>query len=799
MANQNSNPLDDQPTPRGSRKGRRGRDRAAQPSSEPVFRLPPYHVDQVFVSQAETIDWGMRFLQAPTLWGISKGAGARVCILDTGVAPNHTDLRTAVEKAKSFVRSNSGTSDVAGHGCVAPHDVLYTSLHGIGTAQEFFHSAPGVAHFLDQTTVVKDVSGYNIRTVSADPDGKPVEARVLAVHKLHHQGKVYQVRTSQGELTLTPWHPVYVIRSSTGKKRRLEKRRADQLTLDDRVLLSGPGPDIGSPQTLPWQRRWVCTHCGYQARREARKQCRGCNKTNWHQGPTDQTLTLGEDLASFLGMVVTDGHLWKNQGTVEFSNKDARQGERFCTLAQKLFGKVPLRYQDKRTGIASWRLNDVDSHRLLAQIGIPVGKKSLSATVPDIITRSPRVVIAAYVGGLLEGNGSVRARLRLGTGSCYFARILRTLLQSVGVRCSQSSQVDPRSGVPYHMLRIAGDAQIAQAVLVKDATVVLPAKARVSARVVGIEIQDYDGPMYDLTVEGTHNYVANGHIVSNTHCAGIVAARENSSGVIGIAPEATLLIGKVLGDDGSGSMEGIVAGIDWAIAQKADVLSMSLGSPTGAPQLAAAIARALAAGLIVCCAAGNEGPGPDTVGYPAQYPGVISVASVGPDKKVSRFSSRGRRVDVAAPGENILSCWPPNALAKLSGTSMATPFVAGIAALYVSVCRKAGKPVSAVAFRQLLLQTAEDLGPPGFDNDYGWGLVAPIKLIKKQDAPAPGPDHPGPNQPVVMVPDDFTPAGLGKVNAAVGQSDWEQVALLATVQEAKAARASRVDKADKAA
>jgi subtilisin len=131
----------------------------------------------------------------------------------------------------------------------------------------------------------------------------------------------------------------------------------------------------------------------------------------------------------------------------------------------------------------------------------------------------------------------------------------------------------------------------------------------------------------------------NGH---GTHTAGTVAARQNNVGVIGVAPDCRLLIGKVLGDDGSGSSATVAAGIDWACDAGADVISMSLGSPQPDADLMAAVQRASAKGKFVIAAAGNDGnnngSNADSVNYPARWKDTIAVAAV--DQTRNRVSER---------------------------------------------------------------------------------------------------------------------------------------------------------------
>ncbi|ULT54430.1 S8 family peptidase [Neobacillus drentensis] len=177
----------------------------------------------------------------------------------------------------------------------------------------------------------------------------------------------------------------------------------------------------------------------------------------------------------------------------------------------------------------------------------------------------------------------------------------------------------------------------------------------------------------------------NGH---GTHVAGTIAATENQQGVVGVAPEANLLIVKVLDKNGSGQYEWIINGIYYAIEQKVDVISMSLGGPEDVPALHEAIQKAVENHILVVCAAGNEGDGQDATNefdYPGSYNEVISVGAINLDRRISDFSNSNNEVDLVAPGETILSTYLDGKYAKLSGTSMATPHVSGALALIKAI------------------------------------------------------------------------------------------------------------------
>ncbi|WP_342512143.1 S8 family peptidase [Sporosarcina sp. FSL K6-1522] len=177
----------------------------------------------------------------------------------------------------------------------------------------------------------------------------------------------------------------------------------------------------------------------------------------------------------------------------------------------------------------------------------------------------------------------------------------------------------------------------------------------------------------------------NGH---GTHVAGTIAAQKNDKGVVGVAPEASLLIVKVLNKNGSGQYEWIINGINYAIEQKVDIISMSLGGPHDSPALHTAIKKAVANNILVVCAAGNEGDGNDSTdefAFPGYYNEVISVGAINQERRSSNFTNSHNEIDVVAPGEEILSTFLNGKYAKLSGTSMAAPHVSGALALIKNV------------------------------------------------------------------------------------------------------------------
>ncbi|WP_404451569.1 S8 family peptidase [Virgibacillus necropolis] len=174
------------------------------------------------------------------------------------------------------------------------------------------------------------------------------------------------------------------------------------------------------------------------------------------------------------------------------------------------------------------------------------------------------------------------------------------------------------------------------------------------------------------------------HAGHGTHVAGTIAASNNDAGVSGVAPEANLLIVKVLNKNGSGQYDWIINGINFAIEQKVDIISMSLGGPNDNAKLHDAIKKAVNNNILVVCAAGNEGDGDhstDEFAYPGSYNEVISVGAIDLKRRSSDFSNSNNEIDLVTPGENILSTYLDGKYAKLSGTSMSAPHVSGALAL----------------------------------------------------------------------------------------------------------------------
>ena len=272
---------------------------------------------------------------------------------------------------------------------------------------------------------------------------------------------------------------------------------------------------------------------------------------------------------------------------------------------------------------------------------------------------------------------------------------------------------------------------------------------------------DYNHPDLDANYAGGHDFVDGdddpmdvyGH---GTHVAGTACAEDNDNGVddltgkfgvVGVAPECALYSLRVLNDDGVGFWSDIIAAMEWAVDNGMQVANLSLGhsiDPGGTVE--AAFNNAEAAGLVIVAAAGNDGNPPgkgNSVIYPAEYDSVIAVAATDSNDNRASWSSTGDQVELAAPGVSVFSTWndstsphDPQPVCHTeedkqacykygSGTSMASPHVAGTAALVIAagITDTNGNGQINDEVRQRLDETADDLGDPGRDPQYGYGLV----------------------------------------------------------------------------
>jgi thermitase len=247
---------------------------------------------------------------------------------------------------------------------------------------------------------------------------------------------------------------------------------------------------------------------------------------------------------------------------------------------------------------------------------------------------------------------------------------------------------------------------------------------------------DLDHPDFNCTVSGGLSKLTTGYNVlaplnppdddnyHGTHVAGIAGACTNNGlGVAGVAPQARLMPVKVLNNLGKGTYDGVAAGIIYAVDHGAKILNLSLGASTTSTTLANAVNYAYSKGALLIAASGNIGA--PSIYYPAAYENVVAVGSTNPGDDLSTFSNYGAGLDLVAPGSSIYSTFIGD-YGSLDGTSMATPHVAGLAGLIWSVAPNSTHN----QVRQMMQNTAQDLGTPGWDQYFGYGRINALQALE---------------------------------------------------------------------
>jgi subtilisin len=255
---------------------------------------------------------------------------------------------------------------------------------------------------------------------------------------------------------------------------------------------------------------------------------------------------------------------------------------------------------------------------------------------------------------------------------------------------------------------------------------------------------NYNNPELSSNYAGGWDFVNNdndpyddfGH---GTAVAGIIGAADNGTGVVGVAPQASLYAYKVLDNTGNGTFDNVIAALDRAISDGMNVVNMSFGSPIYSDPglgLLDACNRALTAGIVLVASAGNYGTvniAVDNVTFPARYLSVIATAGTTKTDARARYSSisyssTGPDVELSAPSELIQTTGLFSPYTFVSGTSFASAHVAGAAALLIHD--------GILNVRQRLTSTAIDLGTPGFDWAFGYGLVNVYDAVNVVPAPS---------------------------------------------------------------
>ncbi|MBM9467933.1 S8 family serine peptidase [Nakamurella leprariae] len=364
------------------------------------------------------------------------------------------------------------------------------------------------------------------------------------------------------------------------------------------------------------------------------------------------------------------------------------------------------------------------------------------STDPRIVVVEPELIYTVLPGQLPGQDTGVQLPAQPGpavprpadpaTPSAEYLRGYRDGVQDLARRLGQAggSAMDLIAQVSYQDTDQAAWGLHATGVLTSPAT---GAGIRIAVLDTGFDLTHPDFSGRPITgrsfVPGEEVQDRHGH---GTHCIGTAAgpAAPGQGPRYGVAPEAQIWAGKVLSDSGSGTDTNILAGLNWAVAGGCEVISMSLGADLDqvVQRYETVGRRALAAGSLLIAAAGNNAArrrgSVGFVGVPANSPSIMAVGAVDQTLAVADFSARssalpGGQVDLAAPGVDVLSSWPmPGRTRSISGTSMATPHVAGLAALWAQTRGDRGQ-----ALWTTLVQSASRLDASSADVGTGLALA----------------------------------------------------------------------------
>jgi len=238
-----------------------------------------------------------------------------------------------------------------------------------------------------------------------------------------------------------------------------------------------------------------------------------------------------------------------------------------------------------------------------------------------------------------------------------------------------------------------------------------------------VDAKDFTGSRYGYADRHGHG----------THCTGTVGAVDPR---IGVASSFDLYHGKGLGDSGSGG-GGLIDAMEWCIEQGCEILSCSWGGGGQDANWEARFKKMVDAGVWPIFAGGNSGPNTSDSDWPGRSKNLINVAALNTDLSPASFSSAGDKLDTSGPGVNIWSCKPGGGFQQMSGTSMATPFVAGLLGLYRAGLKQSGQSIpNVLELRDELFSRSTDTHTPGDDRRTGPGWITPI-LLKLNLTPPP--------------------------------------------------------------
>lgn len=671
-----------------------------------LIRLPDLKPKLITHVMGEIYDWGLLDLNIPQVHKKTMGENIKVGIVDSGKS-EHFETIERTKAAENF-SSSEYVQDKCGHSCLHPDGLVFTSRNGLEKIREFYDGVNKPEISLDLGTRSKYVGDMNIKCLSYSRETQKFELdKITYVHKIPVQDEILNISFNKNSsVKLTRDHPTYAMR----ELHKVEIIESQNLKIGDYLLYNSELMTLSDEYiTINYGLFRECQYCGHKVtiikEHCGRKQCKKCNKAQFVDKSYSKILDM--EWAYLVGLIIADGHLHYDRSYfIQISNNDDNIIEYSKQIFKRNGYRTKIYYRKEQPKQKTLTICSKELCEFFMSVGIQPGKKTKTQTLPKFIQQSPLDIILAFLGGLIDGDGSIaeNGRVRISSGSLDFCKELTYFLFSIGIRTRYIKASE--SGIrkiknkdvyfsdawhiimqnPHWIFKYIASSKKNK--LKKNGANHRKKRTEIKK----IESELFDGYFYDFSTEKNHNYQGNGVVISNTFIAGIIAAEKNNQGVIGVAPKAELYFAKAMGDSGKGDPAGMVRSIRWLIEQKVDIISISAGLFFNFVPLHTIIKRAYKKNITVVGAVGNTAGRNYDVAYPARYAEVIGVAAYNSKHKVAKFSSRGVNVTCAMPGVDIFSTYLDNQYITSSGTSYACPLLTGICALILSRHRQLNKP-----------------------------------------------------------------------------------------------------------
>lgn len=645
--------------------------------------------------------------------------------------------------------------DTYGHGCVSGDSYLYLE-HGLIKIKDFYENSDAET----VETTIGMTKYINTKTMSVSEEGMTQIDDIYATHKVKVDEAIEITTLWNKTLLLTPWHPTPTVTSSG-----IVWKRADEITCDDYIASPIKTEDFGEYQDIEYFKR------------------DNQNQSKKH------TILLDEDLAWLIGFTIGDGTVYPA------TNQVMLHDEKLSTLRK---AKEIVEKRGFSVGKGIRTIKGQNSHILNIYYGfdkffVAMGYDNAIKNIPDVIFKSPSSVRASFVAGLFDAEGycwenSKGKRQRYGLGEIRvivstneeLCKGVVVILDSLGLPSSYEVTLkEGYSGMKNnHTLYAVTLKQKWNLInfLAKSGEYIVTFKKDVIERniasnqgnkrlvvffgdYVGLKIRKIESKkdtaeyFYDLSTKKNNNYYASGFMVHNTFVAYELAYITQTK-----LPNARLISYRVFDGRGKTTPDVFLTSIDNVKELKPDIVSIS-GGARGNPddRYSKAIEELRKSGVIVICAAGNNGPRSGTILSPACSDSAIAVGASDPqwaenyterwriildlsDDIICSWSSRGPVVgllkpDVASPGESIIGPWLGTGTVK-SGTSMSTPLIAGGAALVLSNNKLLVDMVNTLyfwdgaiipkAFESALKEGCQQPDAYSTDGEDAWGTGIPV-------------------------------------------------------------------------